>query len=478
MKGIPTISLLTAWMVCWPLGLAAQSDVVIQWVTEAGEPACNLKDAGHTLHVSAWVDGVTQTAIQGEDLVVDSTGHCTWPSVEAGVYTLEALPWAWTLVVEPWRATGVDTVTLVWPSRRFSRLRQNPAPVRYAEGHPGAQVDTLQQWLTQQLDSLDLDQLMATGAVGAGQARSAEARETLRTALLDADSLVAEFLTLAPHSLWGDLMASVVREWQLSLGGVEDGEALTSWLNEEDARAWSTRLASPGWCSSWELQHDQWWDDLEQSRRPWRSWVATGDVDSLCHATQWSLDELHLAMWMGLGQSWSRWAEAWWDLRWKDQCEVAELHRQSDQARRHVLTAQSWGDVMWMMPNGDLEPAWAGDGGWRVWLVTRSGSAAGMREWAILRNWMTSQAPKDVSWGVLSVDASEQGWASTLAQRENVRERIHWVGRDPSWWDRLDVNRVPQVVVVRPDGEIHTHHASLPSEGLFAELKRWRLTVR
>ena len=178
MKGIPTISVLTAWMVCWPLGLAAQSDVVIQWVTEAGEPACNLKDAGHTLHVSAWVDGVTQTAIQGEDLVVDSTGHCTWPSVEAGVYTLEALPWAWALVVEPWRATGVDTVTLVWPSRRFSRLRQNPAPVRYAEGHPGAQVDTLQQWLTQQLDSLDLDQLMAAGAVGAGQARSAAARES------------------------------------------------------------------------------------------------------------------------------------------------------------------------------------------------------------------------------------------------------------------------------------------------------------
>ena len=136
-------------------------------------------------------------------------------------------------------------------------------------------------------------------------------------------------------------------------------------------------------------------------------------------------------MWMGLGQSWSRWAEAWWDLRWKDQCEVAELHRQSDQARRHVLTAQSWGDVMWMMPNGDLEPAWAGDGGWRVWLVTRSGSAAGMREWAILRNWMTSQAPKDVSWGVLSVDASEQGWASTLAQRENVRERIPLGGSRP-----------------------------------------------
>ena len=159
----------------------AQSDVVVQWMDEDGNPACQLSDAGYTLHVSAWVDGVTQTAIQAEDLVVDSTGMCLWPKVASGVYTLEALPWAWTLVIEP--QAEVDTVTLIWPSRPFQGLRKNPSKVRYAEGHPGAAVDSLQTWLRQQLDSLDLDQLMASGAVGANSAQSAAAREALARAL-------------------------------------------------------------------------------------------------------------------------------------------------------------------------------------------------------------------------------------------------------------------------------------------------------
>jgi hypothetical protein len=134
--------------------------------------------------------------------------------------------------------------------------------------------------------------------------------------------------------------------------------------------------------------------------------------------------------------------------------------------------------MMWMMPNGDLEPAWSGDGDWRIWLVMRSGSASGMRERAILRSWMTSQAGKNASWGVLSVDSSEEGWNQTLRERESIHERVRWVGRDPGWWDRLAVSRVPQVIVVRPDGEIQSHEAALPSEGLFAELKRWMLTSR
>ncbi len=463
-------------MFWFPAGASAQSDVFLQWLDESGNPACELPDAGSTLHVSAWLDGVTQTAIQAEDLVVDSTGTCLWPQVLTGVYTLEALPWSWTLVIEP--QSEVDTMTLIWPSRQFQRLRKNPSKVKYVEGHPGSAVDSLSSWLNQQLDSLDLDQLMASGAVGANESQGATARDALKLALHEGNREIASHLTLTPHTLWGDLMASLVREWQLSLGESEDIEALKAWEEPKDERSWTAQLNSPGWCSSWELQNDHWWDDLEQNRQPWRSWVATGDVDSLCHATGWSLDELHVAMWLGEGQMWSRWAQSWWDLRWKDQCEVAEMRRDSEQARRYVLTGQSWGDVMWMMPDDNLEPAWVGDGDWRIWLVTRSGSIAGIREWSILRSWMSNQAPNDVSWGVLSVDANEDGWEETLSQREQIRERIRWVGRDPSWWDRLDVSGVPQVLVVRPDGKIHTHHASLPSEGLFAELKRWRLTAQ
>ena len=133
---------------------------------------------------------------------------------------------------------------------------------------------------------------------------------------------------------------------------------------------------------------------------------------------------------------------------------------------------------MWMLPNSELAPAWASGDAWRIWLVTRDGSTTGLREWSILRSWMANKAPKDVSWGVLSVDSNEDGWRQTLSQRKNIREQLRWVGRDPSWWDRLDLITVPQVIVVRPDGEIQTHNAALPSEGLFAELKRWRLMQR
>lgn len=455
-----------------------QVNLHIHWVDAEGNPACQRPEAGHTLHVSSWVDGVTQTAIQGEDLMVDSTGWCTWPGVESGVYTLEALPWSWTFLVDNDLTLTTDTVTLVWPSRKFERLRGNPGPLSYSEGHPGSRLDEVQRWMDVALDSLDLDQLVATGAVGGGGAQAERALGNLNAVLDSSDAMLSSALTDAPHTLWGDLWEARILEWRMSLGASDEGLALSTWKNEEDSRTWSEKLVSPGWCSSWELRNDLWWNELEKERRPWRSWVATGDVDSLCHATGWSLDELHVAMWMGASQSWSRWAEAWWELRWKDQCEVADVRRQSDQTRRHPLTAQAWGDVMWMMPNGDLEPAWSGDGDWRIWLVTRSGSTSGMRERAILRSWMTNQASKDVSWGVLSVDASEEGWDQTLRERETIQERVRWVGRDPGWWDRLDVSRVPQVIVVRPDGEIQTHHAALPSEGLFAELKRWKLTAR
>lgn len=455
-----------------------QVDLRLHWVDPEGAPACHRPEAGYTLHVSSWVDGVTQTAIQGADLVVDSMGWCTWPEVEPGVYTLEALPWAWTFLVDEGLGFDSDTVTLVWPSRKVGRLRGNPGSVSYSQGHPGRRLDDVQRWMDAALDSLDLDQLVASRAVGGGGAQEQLALANLRAVLDSSDALLSAALMDEPYTLWGDLWESRVLEWRMSLGASDEGMALSAWKGSEDRRPWSEKLVSPGWCSSWELRNDLWWNKLEQERRPWRSWVATGDVDSLCHATGWSLDELHVAMWMGEGQSWSRWAHAWWELRWTDQCEVADVRRQSDQTRRHVLTAQAWGDMMWMMPNGDLEPAWSGDGDWRIWLVMRSGSASGMRERAILRSWMTSQAGKNASWGVLSVDSSEEGWNQTLRERESIHERVRWVGRDPGWWDRLAVSRVPQVIVVRPDGEIQSHEAALPSEGLFAELKRWMLTSR
>ncbi|MGB1943747.1 MAG: hypothetical protein ACPHSC_07630, partial [Flavobacteriales bacterium] len=75
--------------------------------------------------------------VQGADLVVDESGLSAWDGADRGVYTLEALPWAWTLVVDDAEPRRGDTLTLIWPSRRPLKLRGNPAPVVYPEAHPG-----------------------------------------------------------------------------------------------------------------------------------------------------------------------------------------------------------------------------------------------------------------------------------------------------------------------------------------------------
>lgn len=129
---------------------------------------------------------------------------------------------------------------------------------------------------------------------------------------------------------------------------------------------------------------------------------------------------------------------------------------------------------MWMMPNGDIEPAWASQDRpmWFVWLVVKDGSATALRERAVLRSFMKRIDSNQLGWGVLSVDDSNEGWSNTLAARESMNEVVHWVGRDPAWWDRLNLQGVPQVILINPQGEIATHQARLPSEGLLADLQR------
>ena len=452
-----------------------QTDVVIRWVDEAGEPACQLNGAGHTLHISTWMDGVDQHAVQGADLVVDESGISAWNGADRGVYTLEALPWAWTLVVDDAESRQGDTLTLVWPSRRPLKLRGNPASVCIRKGIPGARLAAFTEELEMAQDSLDLDQLVGLGLVGGGVDRTQSAQSALRRALDSASSWQTGRLeSFAPHSLWRDLAHAQILEWRMGLGASASDTAFSARQASLDPRTWGQKLASPGWCSAWELEHETWWKPLEERRAPWRSWAATGQVDSLCQAMSWTRDEVHLAMWLGKSQPWSRWAEGWWDVRWRDQCEVADIRRLSDQTQAHLSSAQSWGDMRWMLPNGDLEPAWAGEGSWNVWLVTRDGSSAGDRELVSSETGWMNEAGPGVAWGVLSVDGDEQGLYATLKKRANVREQVRWVGRDPGWWDRLDILGVPQVVVVRPDGQIQTHQAPLPSEGLFTAMRRWQ----
>ena len=231
----------------------AQTDVVIRWVDEQGQPASQNELAGIVLHVSTWLDGVTRDAVQSEVLVVDSAGWCQWPQVADGVYNLEALPWSWTVVVESWNGgVGTDSLTLVWPNEPIAGLRGNAADVIYPANHPGSQLARLDRWLESKLDSLDLDQLMVTGAVGGNLADKADAADRLAESLAMSDSVLQRFLTVPAHTLWGDLMEASIRSWRMSLGSRAEGEVLETWLaSSQDSRSWKARLISPGWCSVW-----------------------------------------------------------------------------------------------------------------------------------------------------------------------------------------------------------------------------------
>lgn len=460
------------WMAC-SLG-QAQSDLVIHWVDATGLPAPQTTRLGHTLHVGAWIDGVTQSTVQGQDLVVDDEGWCAWPEVPSGVYVLESLPWEWVLVVDN-ALPGIDTVTLVVPEALPAKLRGNTGVVKYQVDHPGTAIDEVQAWVRADLDSLDLDQLMATGAVGSSEEARNEASQNLRAAL---DSGRGQWRTFAdrfrPNTLWGDLFAYECMAWQMSLGA--QAHEFDPFLEDTpaDPRSMAEQLVSPGWCESWRLKSEGWPDRLAEQDMPWKRWVGYGQTDSLSQALGWSVNEVHLTLWMASDEQPRGAFKAWWEARWRDQCDVAEARRLAEQTQRYPRTAQSWGDLMWMMPNGDIEPAWASesDSRWFVWLVVKDGSSTAMRERAVLRSFMERLDTRQVGWGVLSVDDSNEGWKRTLSDRMSTKERVQWVGRDPAWWDRLQLQGVPQVVLVKPDGTIATHQARLPSEGLLADLQR------
>ncbi|MGB2228571.1 MAG: hypothetical protein ACPHZB_03515, partial [Flavobacteriales bacterium] len=232
-----------AWLLFQAPGIGAwgQTDVVIRWVNEAGEPACQLDDAGHTLHISTWMDGVAQHAVQGADLVVDESGLSAWDGADRGVYTLEALPWAWTLVVDDAEPRRGDTLTLIWPSRRPLKLRGNPAPVVYPEAHPGARLAAFSRELEAAQDSLDLDQLVGLGLVGGGVER---AQSALRSALDSATSWQVDRLgSFAPQSLWGDLARAQVLEWRMGLGASASDTAFSAGHATPDPRSWGQKLA-------------------------------------------------------------------------------------------------------------------------------------------------------------------------------------------------------------------------------------------
>ena len=453
----------------------AQSEVLFIWTDAAGNHLNECPSTGHSIHLRMLQEGISFALSDSEIIQFDSTGY-SFQDLSNGVYQLESIPWTWTAVIEP--RSFRDTLLLVCPTQKPTALRGNQASVLYPQDHPGTRLQEWRGWMASQLDSLEMDRLIVTGSVGGGGSDELQAFRNLQLAEERGEEYLFGKMLVAPHTLWGDLWEASILEWQGNLGVSNAGDELTDSLNRSDDRSWEARLRSPGWCSMWQLRNDQWWDQLEDERRPWKSWVASGNGDSLCAAMNWSLDELHMAIWMGKDEVWGRWADAWWEGKRDDSCAVAECRRTSEKRGSYALSASSWKDGFWQLPDGHQEAGDAGKGTWTIWAITHSKSSAAVRELAILRNWMDNHPDNPFEWGIISIDDSWHWYNQTLTGLRSKDEQAYWVGEDPDWWDRLDVRVVPQFVVVRPDGSIQTHHASPPSDGLFAELKRWMILAR
>ena len=191
-------------------------------------------------------------------------------------------------------------------------------------------------------------------------------------------------------------------------------------------------------------------------------------VDSLCQALSWSLDEVHLAMWLGnltvvpMGRGVV-------GHRWRDQCEVADIRR--------LLTKPN---PTWLQPNrgatcGGCCPmeTWSLRGPETeldVWLVTRDGSVLETESLSCSETGDNEAGPTYM--GVLSVDGDEEGLYATLKSAPTcVNKCDGWAAtRVVGPFGHLGV---PQVVLCARMVKSKPTKA-LPSEGLFTAMRRWQ----
>jgi len=130
-------------------------------------------------------------------------------------------------------------------------------------------------------------------------------------------------------------------------------------------------------------------------------------------------------------------------------------------------------NIRWTLPNGYLDSL-GGEcpGRWVVMLVVRNGSANASREREIFSEIAENQAFKEVCWLVLSVDATEEDWRSSLSARRSIKEQLVWLGNNPKHYEALGIRTIPQVISVGPQGFLSNKIQALPSQGLESEVEQ------
>ncbi len=280
----------------------------------------------------------------------------------------------------------------------------------------------------------------------------------------------AEFTSVLEQELisnspfYSDLVMALNWKWRRE-SGESSSDLRPSWKAGDamkNGRPLSDLLTSPGWVQSWAEVHYDW---FTHDRPTINNYVTSGSVESIASYLGCSEEEAQLAMW-------------WWDLTaptqitagWWARYEETSIGQMRSKSllNEDLFTSENLQEQRWTTPSTDLVYVDELYGMWTVILVLKYESTASIKEWGAFRAISESIGVKrdDIRFVVLCIDGNEKSWDKVLKARQSSSEIVRWVGTDSRWMNGLDVNSVPQIVVVTPGLDIYNYAAPMPSLAL------------
>ena len=425
-----------------------------------------LEEPPQFLYLYEEVEALTGEMNFVDMITVDQRGNFSFPDFATSgerVVVLESPPWVWRAIIDTEKS---DVLLLEKPRSGPTKLKGVSARYSYSSTESPLNVYEGFKARVDELDYLSAyDRMAQSGAVGS-------ANNLINEKYLDSLDAVfhAEYMSVIEQELianslyYTDLVMAMNWKWRRE-SGEKPNELRASWESQggmEFGRTLSERLSSPGWVQSWAEVHFDW---FENNRSVLNTYVAAGSVDSIAKFLNCSEDEAQLAMWWWDLNAPSQMTQGWW-ARY-DKTHVGMMRARSLE-NEDLFTSENFLDQRWTTPSTDIVFTDELYGMWTAILVLKYESIASQREWGAFRSISESIGVKrsDVRFVVLCVDGNEENWKKVLKNRDNTSEMVRWVGTDARWLNGLDINSVPQVVVVTPGLDIYNYSAPLPSLGL------------
>ena len=461
------------------LSVSAQTQTTLQGVV-GGFDQQNLPSVLHVRHFDAPAVGlgewVNVALVHADGSFETDLGDLTSPVL----FEFAAPPWSWLAIVRP----GESGVLTLSPSSRASnRLMQVPGVVRWNGNHPSISLDSLARF--QQKLTNELVQPMTVKSLGLQplNSDSLEQVSSLSDSMFQAAWMNLEREMKQP--VFEDLWWQAQWKWQVAIGANKPtlDSLWLSWNSLRLNRDLEESLKSPGWIEPWFVRYDQWWKQRQVDVNGMSKAVYLADLDTLRQSMgpQWdaaSHEDLAAAWLMKALSEPDELTFRIWETMPFPEPFRGQYKRLMD-SRNPRKSGDARAKIRWTLPNGDLQSfkdVCSTD--WKVMLVVRNGSGAALRERELFAEITENKLFSNICFMVLSVDATESDWRSSLSKRRSIQEQLVWLGNSPENFESFQISTIPQVIAISPNGQLSRTIRSLPSEGLGAELERKIRTSR